>query len=180
MNCKSCGQSLTPNLKFCDKCGAQVEVAVAATPSSTTAASALTTQPTNPQAPVNANLVQEIASKAKLTAIMAMVVSGLNLGIILLLAVFSEKLEVNWLIVGVQGVLLVGLSILGFLLYGKINNIPEVKKLIQFMIFPLMGVIVLIGLLTGGGGIGILPLLILLFGSQTIQKITEYEKTNTK
>lgn len=147
-------------------------------------ATPLGSNPVTPAAPTtgtlpgsNPNLLNEIAKKTKTTGTLSVVVASINFVILLLLVIAGQDIQINWVttILSIAGV--VGLFIFGLKLrqLAGSQDVPAIKQTIQLRLFPVMGVLIILSAISGGG-IGLLPLLIIVFAGQALRKINQYQK----
>lgn len=131
-----------------------------------------------PAASGNPALLDEIAKKTKTTGTLSVVVAVINFAVLLLLVLFAgQDIQINWITTILSMIGVIGLFIFGLKLrqLSATQDIPAIKQAIQLRLFPVMAVLIVLSAISGGG-IGLLPLLIIVFAGQALRKISQYQK----
>ncbi len=134
--------------------------------------------PGMPAASGNPALLDEIAKKTKTAGTISVVVAVINFAVLLLLVLFAgQDIQINWITTILSMLGVVGLFIFGLKLrqLSVTQDVPAIKQAIQLRLFPVMAVLIVLSAISGGG-IGLLPLLIIVFAGQALRKISQYQK----
>lgn len=190
MNCTNCGQPISQGAPSCTNCNAPTSTQAQsqnsaplpqAQPLPASPPQAMNAYPVQPSVASAAGVVPaDITKFARITGILAMVVSVLNLLAAVFVAATAESGEADVLplILGIG--LVIGLFIVGNELRRNASkDINTILKTIRFKLSPIMVAIILLNLFTDGAGIGLLPILIVLGAVFTLQKIEKHKKATT-